>query len=100
MNKLLLIIAAACFCSCSIAQPVWDGTKDGVNTVVETGEALAYTVWYDGVHVGIVGGEQLVTSVWTGGKNLIGDGVGVVEGAVIGAYGYVTDPFVSDEAIE
>ena len=84
-------------CSCSVAQPVWDGTKNGVNTVVETGESVVHTVWYDGVHGGINGAGDVVSSVWLGSKNLVGDGVGAVEGAVNGAYDFVTDPFSSDE---
>ena len=38
MNKLLLLLAVACLGSCSVAQPVWDGTKNVVGTVVETTE--------------------------------------------------------------
>ena len=95
-----MIIVATFLCSCSVAQPVWDGTKDGVNSVVETGESLVTTVWYEGVHSGLVGTEEIVTAGWKGTKNVIGSVVGAGEGAVNGAYDFVTDPFASDEVTE
>ena len=64
--------------SCSVVGPAWDGVKDGTNTVVTTG-------------------EDVVTSVYQGGKGLIGDGVGAVEGVVEGGYNLVTDPFVGED---
>ena len=78
MKQLSLILVAAFLCSCSVTQPVWDGTKEGVNTVVDTG-------------------EDLVVSVWTGGRDLVGNGVYAVEGAVVGTYDFVTGPFTSEE---
>ena len=72
------LIVAALLCSCSVTQPVWEGTKEGVNTVVGTG-------------------EELVVSVWTGGKDVVGAGVNTVEGVVEGAYGIVTGPFTSED---
>ena len=78
MKQLILILVATFLCSRSVTQPVWEGTKEGTNTVVSTG-------------------EDLVVSVWTGGKDLVGAGVGAVEGAVEGAYDFVTAPFTSEE---
>ena len=74
----ICLLLAALMCSCSVTQPVWDGTKEGVGTVVGTG-------------------EDLVVSVWGGGKDIVGSVVGAGEGAVIGAYDLVTGPFTDNE---
>ena len=78
MKNLYLLLFAVFLCSCSVTQPVWEGTKDGVNTVVGAG-------------------EDVVASVWNGGKDVVGSVVGAGEGAVTGAYDLVTGPFTSDE---
>ena len=77
MNKLILLLSAVLMCSCSVTQPVWEGTKEVVGTGVGTG-------------------EDLVVSIWSGGKDVVGAGVNAVEGVVEGAYGLVTNPFTSD----
>ena len=79
MNNLYTILFAVSLCSCSVVEPVWDGGKDGVSTVVGVG-------------------EDAVVSVWTGSKDVVGSVVGAGEGAVEGVYDLVTDPFTgSDE---
>ena len=75
---ILGIGAGSVLCSCSVVAPAWDGVKDGTETVVTTG-------------------EDVVVSVYQGGKGLIGDGVGAVEGAIEGGYELVTSPFTNDE---
>lgn len=98
MNKTIsFLMLVACLASCTVAQPVWEGTKEGVGTVVSTGEAVVSTVWQDGVHGVLGGAESLTSSVWNGTKDVVGSAVGAGEGAVNGAYDFVTGPFTSNE---
>ena len=76
-NLLLLTIIAAFSSSCTVVQPAWEGTKDGVNTVVGAG-------------------EEVLTSVWGGGKSLVATGIDAAEGVVTGAYDVVTDPLTGE----
>ena len=96
--KLLSLVCLAAFCSCSVVEPAWEGTKSGVNTVVGTGEDLVSVVWTEGVYGVVTGVESLSTTAWNGSRDLFGTGVGTVENTVYGAYDFVTDPFTgSDE---
>ena len=98
MNKTIsFLMLVTCLASCTVAQPAWDGAKQGVNTVISTGEDVVSTVWQDGV-LGVLGGaESLTTSVWGGTKNLVNTGVVAAEDTVYATYDFVTGPFTSDE---
>ena len=72
------VLVGSLLISCSVAQPAWDGVKDGTSTVVETG-------------------EEVITNVYGGAKGLVVDGVTAVEGVVVGGYDLVTSPFTEDD---
>ena len=100
MNKLLLTLGAMLLCSCSIAEPAWEGTKQGTNAVIGTGEDVVSWVWQEGVYGLVTGTEGVATSEWGGAKDLTNIGVVTAEDTVYAAYDFVTGPFTSDEGEE
>ena len=95
--KLISLILIAALCSCSVVEPAWEGTKQGVNTVVDTGEELVSVVWTEGVYGIVTGTETLTTTVWNGGRDVFSGAIGTGENIVWGTYDFVTDPFSRED---